>query len=379
MLEQLMYKNHMNEVLEFGKDGIFVDTSDLHDYEWTVTKRNERITNLYRKIGKRKLPVKIVCRTEAEGIAARNRLFEVVEKDVLAMKHGQIILGGYYFKCFVTASKKTDYQRSKNIMQATLTLTTDFPYWVKESAQAFSNMEAETRTIYLPDTSVSGSGYTYAKLTTDLPKVGESIVVVWDGVEYECTRNNFGEVFSYIGNPSLCPYISGGGNKPFCLVPDHSNSSVEIYSADGGNHVVSVKSVGSGVSTGGSSADYPFDYPFEYYTKLVGDSINNTGFTASNFKLIVYGACVSPFVSIGGHTYKVNCTVGENEYLTIDSAEKKIYITSNTGEVINKFNARGREDYIFEKIPPGTHDVVWDGSFGFDVILLEERSEPKWI
>ena len=31
MLEQLKYKNHLNEVFEFGKDGIFVDTNDVWD------------------------------------------------------------------------------------------------------------------------------------------------------------------------------------------------------------------------------------------------------------------------------------------------------------------------------------------------------------
>lgn len=41
MLEKLIYKNHVGEVFDFGKDGIFVNASDLHDYEWAVaTKGN---------------------------------------------------------------------------------------------------------------------------------------------------------------------------------------------------------------------------------------------------------------------------------------------------------------------------------------------------
>ena len=108
MLEQLKYKNHVNEVFEFGKDGIFVNTNDLHDYEWTVTKKGGRIASLDRAIINRKLPVIIICDTEAKGIAARNRLMEVVEMDALAMQHGSIIIGDYYFKCFVTKSQKKD-------------------------------------------------------------------------------------------------------------------------------------------------------------------------------------------------------------------------------------------------------------------------------
>lgn len=273
MLEQLKYKNHLNEVFEFGKDGIFVDSNDLHDYEWAVTTKNDKIAALTRKVSKRQLPVKISCETEEEGIAARNKLFEIAEKDVLAMKHGQIICGDYYFKCFVTKSQKKSYQQSKRIMEATLTLTTDYPYWVKETKTAFS---------------VNAATF---------------------------SRN----------------------------------------------------------------LDYPYDYPFDYHSNLQNQPVTNTSFAASNFRLIVYGPCVNPTISIAGHTYKVNCTVGEGEYLTIDSSTKKIFVTGNTGETTNKFNSRNRDSYIFEKIPSGNHTVAWDGSFGFDVILLEERSEPKWI
>ena len=92
MLEQLKYKNHLNEVFEFGKDGIFVNTNELHDYEWTVTSKNKRITALDYAVSKRKLPLIIICKTEEQGIAARNRLMEICEKDILAMQHGKIFV-----------------------------------------------------------------------------------------------------------------------------------------------------------------------------------------------------------------------------------------------------------------------------------------------
>ena len=142
MLEQLKYKNHLNEVFEFGKNGIYVSLNELHDYEWTVTNKNKRITSLDYAVAKRKLPVIIICQTEEEGIAARNKLMEVCEKDVLAMKHGQIIIGDYYFKCFVTKSQKKNYLLSKRMMEVTLTLTSDFPYWVKETTNMFRELGA---------------------------------------------------------------------------------------------------------------------------------------------------------------------------------------------------------------------------------------------
>ena len=72
MLEQITYKNHLNEVFEFGKNGIFADENELRNYEWTVQKKGNRISALEYAVQRRKLPIVIICSTEAEGIAARN-------------------------------------------------------------------------------------------------------------------------------------------------------------------------------------------------------------------------------------------------------------------------------------------------------------------
>ena len=275
MLEQLKYKNHQNEVFNFGKDGIFVNSGDLHDYSWTVTKKGNRVSALDRTVITKKLPVIIMCETEEQGIAARNRLMEVVEKDVLAMQHGRIIIGDYYFRCYVTASKKKDYMTSKRFMKVDLTLTSDFPYWVKETTFVFR-------------------------------KLGE-----------------------------------GGG--------------------------------------GGKNLDFAHDHPYDYFSGMGTKTLVNTDFGSTNFRLIIYGACKDPAVYVEGHLYQVGCEVGVGEYLTIDSVSKKITLTAVDGTVTNVFNLRNRDSYIFEKIPPGKTVVTWEGDFGVDITLLEERSEPKWI
>lgn len=271
MLERLKYKNHMNEVYDFGKNGVYVNLNELHDYEWSVVKKNNRISALKREIKNVKLPITIICATEQEAITAKNKLLEVCEKDVLALQPGRVIIGDYYFNCFVTKSKKKDYLLTKRHMVAELTLTTDNPYWIKESKTAFVDV---------------------GELTTGL--------------------------------------------------------------------------------------DYMFDYPYDYCAEVSRDTLINQNFVASNFKLIIYGACTNPAISIAGHTYQVNCEVKAGEYLTVDSMNKKIFLTNSNGTVINVFNNRNKESYIFEKIPSGVNDVVWTDDFGFDVVLYEERSEPKW-
>ena len=137
MLERITYKNHVNEVIEFGKGGIYVNESDLHDFTWNTNSKNNKISSFNRKVITKSLPVVIACTSKEDGIAKRNRLFEVMEKDVLANKHGRITSGDYYLKCYVTGSKKSDYLRSKRLMIVTLTITTDLPYWIKETVTTF--------------------------------------------------------------------------------------------------------------------------------------------------------------------------------------------------------------------------------------------------
>lgn len=268
MQERVKYKNHLGEVIDFGKSGIYVSANDLHDYSWTISQKNGKISSFKRDVATRTLPVVIFCSTVEEGVAARNRLMEVAEKDVLAKKPGKLIIGDYYFKCYVTDSKKSKYLASRRMMEAALTISSDEPYWVRETLNS-------------------------------LNKAGTS--------------------------------------------------------------------VGLG---------YPHDFPFDYAFNRM--ALVNTDFTASNFRMVIYGPCSAPSVYVAGHAYVVNSNAEAGEYITIDSVAKTITKTANDGTITNLFNLRGRDSYIFEKIPNGESLVSWDGDFGVDIILLEERSEPKW-
>lgn len=124
--------------------------------------------------------------------------------------------------------------------------------------------------------------------------------------------------------------------------------------------------------------DYPYDFAFDYMSLEQNQSLTNPEYFASHFQLIAYGACTNPSIIIGGHKYEVDCELGVGEYLVINSRTKKVYKVETDGTIVNQFNLRNRDSYIFEKMPSGSNAVLWNGLFGFDVTLLEERSEPKW-
>ena len=66
-LEQLDYVNHLGEVVHFGKDGLYVNENDLHDFAWSVLSVNGKISGFDRRLQTKTLPVRIACLSKAKG------------------------------------------------------------------------------------------------------------------------------------------------------------------------------------------------------------------------------------------------------------------------------------------------------------------------
>lgn len=128
-----------------------------------------------------------------------------------------------------------------------------------------------------------------------------------------------------------------------------------------------------------SGTDYPYDYKYEYSHSMRTKNVMNGSFGSCPFKMRIYGPAVNPNVNIGGHNYTIEGTIGASESLLIDSLKKEIHLVTALGTKTNWFDRRNRESYIFEPIPAGQNAVNWNGSFGFDLTIIEKRSEPKWI
>lgn len=123
---------------------------------------------------------------------------------------------------------------------------------------------------------------------------------------------------------------------------------------------------------------YPGRYPYRYVNGVSGDYIINPYFKDANFKLVIYGPVIKPQVTIGDNTYRVNITLEEKERLEIDTRERTIVKIKAYGERISAYHNRQKGMLFFRKIPTGRHYISWTGKFDFDIILYEERSEPRW-
>lgn len=123
---------------------------------------------------------------------------------------------------------------------------------------------------------------------------------------------------------------------------------------------------------------YPRRYPYRYANGMNSTYIINPHFVNSNFKLIIYGPVVNPMVTIGGVSYLVNAILEEGEYLVIDSRSRTIIKVKKNGEQENLYHNRQKGRNFFRKVAPGRQPVSWTGKFNFDLIIYEERGEPKW-
>lgn len=126
--------------------------------------------------------------------------------------------------------------------------------------------------------------------------------------------------------------------------------------------------------------DYAFDYDFEYTPQQTGrGSLNISHLETSDFKLTIFGPCSNPRILIAGHPYEVFTSLQNGEYLVIDSRNNTVmkYLSNGTQESV--YDLRGKVNTVFEKIPPGYSQVSWDGTFGFELTVFLERSEPLWI
>lgn len=130
--------------------------------------------------------------------------------------------------------------------------------------------------------------------------------------------------------------------------------------------------------TGEAFLDYPYDFPYDYYSGISGAETWATGLPfKSDFRMVIYGPATNPSVQINGHAYQVLDILAASEHIVIDSKWGTVEKTTTAGQKVNIFDLRNKEESVFEQLPPGSLQISWEGQFGFDLTLYEERSEPR--
>lgn len=379
MLEKFIFENHLGQRIDGSECGLFLNYNDLRDYDWSYDTLNGRISRFRKDIKKKKLPLVLKCDTEEEAILTKNRLLEIAEADVYALIPGKIYIGDYYMSGYITESKKSEYLISKSYTRYELTFTAEKPVWLKEKTYIFGSKMVEIVPECTLTTTFSMDG-NYITITESLPYLpadGGSYTVAWNGTEYVCLAQahpDFADAF-LVGNLGAMGGADTG--EPFLLMfmPTQMIGMVLDKSPEVTLSVTSIVESGLG---GFGGIDYPYDYAYDYALPLKGQNITCNSVGENAFKICIYGEADNPSIIIGEQTYTINGFIRKGESLLIDSLARTITLTTEKMQKVNWLDKRSRESYIFQPIPSGTLTVRWNGNFGFDLTVFEERSEPKW-
>lgn len=136
----------------------------------------------------------------------------------------------------------------------------------------------------------------------------------------------------------------------------------------------------------GEFLDLPYDLPYDLDVPSTRKYVDIAGWGTAPLRFVVYGPCVNPAVRIDGNWYRVDATVPDGGYLVVDplATPRSVTVIGPDGSVTDAFakarrgSGLGGGEYIFQPASPGTHEVEWDRSFGFDLTWYEEEGEPPW-
>ena len=128
---------------------------------------------------------------------------------------------------------------------------------------------------------------------------------------------------------------------------------------------------------------YPYTYPYRYPLLQTETNAYIDHYTESDFKMVVFGPTTSVLINIAGHPYEVNYPLEAGEYMVIDSRpntpkEEKLYVVRTNGTKESIFNYRSTENSVFKKVPPGQVKIDYARTYGMELIIYKERSEPSW-
>ena len=131
-------------------------------------------------------------------------------------------------------------------------------------------------------------------------------------------------------------------------------------------------------SGGGDFLDLPYDLPHDLSEPPARTWVEGADWCRCQVGFVIYGPCTSPYIVVGGNTYKVDVSVPDGGHLKIDPLSRTVEVVDRQGSVTNAFGdaSRAPGENVFERIPEGVSEVSWNNSFKFDMIVYEEEAIP---
>lgn len=124
---------------------------------------------------------------------------------------------------------------------------------------------------------------------------------------------------------------------------------------------------------------YDLRYPYRYIATSNSGTVTNSHYSSCPMIITAYGAATDPSITIGGNIYAVTASISSGQRIIINQLNRTVVSMAADSTVTNLFDYRDKDNDIFLPVEPGTQTVVYDGSFAFDIVIIQQRSEPTWI
>lgn len=152
------YVNSAGDTVYFGTDGTFLNEGSIRDYQWEYTTQYSKVKAFNKSMKERVLPVVLAGESLFENA---EKLYSILDYDVLTGNQGTLYIGDYFIRCYIVASAKSKYTNGK-IIKLNLSVLSDFRWWkevykIFGASSAYEDEDIDYPRDYLMDYSPPGS------------------------------------------------------------------------------------------------------------------------------------------------------------------------------------------------------------------------------
>lgn len=382
MLDKMTYTNHKGQTIEFGATegdwkGLLIGISDVRDYAWSYDTTNDKISNFKKGVVTKSLPYFVVS-DKADII--KNNICAIADIDVRAGKKGVLDIDGNKLNCYIYSVTTKDFLINYRYRAGTIGIATDDATWrIYEDKQEFLKKdEGVNLGIDYP----YDYPYDYYFQSNITGKLRNKSVIDSDFI-------------LTIAGPVTTPTILISGNtykfnisllKDEYLIVNSMNKTIIKQTIP--TVTMQDAELESTVVDENEKVKYYVQGSIEFqglHKTYAGSGIVGFNEFSSSGNKLTYTSKL-----FNGVEYALN---PETTYITLycyesiyDKSKANVQILSDLSRrnmpetSSNEFNCRNKAESVFTKIPVAEdgNDILWDGTFNFDISLIYEQSEPKW-
>lgn len=124
-----------------------------------------------------------------------------------------------------------------------------------------------------------------------------------------------------------------------------------------------------------------YNYPYGYAIGSTRTWLDLDYYADCDFRLTAYGPFSELYVTVNDNVYNIDYPADSGEYIIVDSRtvgnlKGQAYLVRANGEKVNVFDYRNPLYSLFAKIKAGNITVAYPRSYGIDLTVFAERSEP---